>query len=147
MSTHFISIFLLFASSQDVTYTLGKAKSVKPPSVDQEATGSALAPNTHLGSAPGEVAPVGQKLLLRDYDSFHPAQKSYLGELSEEQCITAPIEANTAPAIFSQQDLGLAQTKMKDPCSGSEYVPQRLQDITPEDQHITWSIAFYQLKN
>uniref|UniRef100_A0ACD5XTM5 Uncharacterized protein n=1 Tax=Avena sativa TaxID=4498 RepID=A0ACD5XTM5_AVESA len=119
-------------SSQDVTSdTLGKAKSPKPSSINQEASGSALTPDTHLGSAPGEVAPAGQKLLLKDQDSAHPTQKSSSSEPTKEQStVAAPNEAKTPPTIFSQQD----------PSSGSQYVPRMLQEITPKDQRITGSI-------
>uniref|UniRef100_A0ACD5Y6U4 Uncharacterized protein n=1 Tax=Avena sativa TaxID=4498 RepID=A0ACD5Y6U4_AVESA len=70
-------------SSQDVTSdTLGKVKSPKPSSIYQEASGSTLSPDTHLGSAPGDVAPAGQKLLSKDQDSAHPTQKSSSSEPS-----------------------------------------------------------------
>ncbi|XP_051189315.1 uncharacterized protein [Lolium perenne] len=134
-------------SSQNVTSdTLGKAESPEPSSIDQEAMSSALTPDTHLGSAPREVTPAGQKLLLKDQDSAHPTEKSSSSEPAKEQTIfDAPNEAKTSPTIFSQQDIALAQTKMKDPSSGSQYVPQRLQEITPEDQRTTGSTPMQQV--
>ncbi|KAM0851647.1 hypothetical protein ACQ4PT_052326 [Festuca glaucescens] len=134
-------------SSQNVTSdTLGKAESPEPSSIDQEATSSALTPDTHLGSAPREVTPAGQKLLLKDQDSAHPTEKSSSSEPAKEQTsFAAPNEAKTSPTIFSQQDIALAQTKMKDPSSGSQYVPQRLQEITPEDQRTTGSTPMQQV--
>ena len=78
---------------------------------------------------------------MSDQDSAHPIQKSSSSEPTKEQtAVAAPNEAKTSPTIFSQQDIALAQTKMKDPSPGSQYVPQRLQEITPEDQRITGSI-------
>uniref|UniRef100_A0ACD5XUN7 Uncharacterized protein n=1 Tax=Avena sativa TaxID=4498 RepID=A0ACD5XUN7_AVESA len=119
-------------SSQDVTSdTIGKVKSPKPSSIYQEASGSTLSPDTHLGSAPGDVAPTGQKLLSKDQDSAHPTQKSSSSEPTKEQStVAAPNEAKTSPTIFSQQD----------PSSGSQYAPQMPQEITPKDQRITGSI-------
>ncbi|XP_047049936.1 mucin-12-like isoform X2 [Lolium rigidum] len=133
-------------SSQNGTSdTLGKAESPEPSSIDQEAMNSALTPDTHLGSAPREVTPAGQKLLLKDQDSAHPTEKSSSSEPAKEQTtFAAPNEAKTSPTIFSQQDIALAQTKMKDPSSGSQYVPQRLQEITPEDQRTTGSTPMQQ---
>jgi hypothetical protein len=70
-------------SSQDVTSdTLDKAKSPKPPSIDQEATGSALTPDTHLGSTPGELAPAEQKLLLKGNHAFCTVENSALSSKS-----------------------------------------------------------------
>ncbi|CAM0952791.1 unnamed protein product [Alopecurus aequalis] len=125
-----------YDSSQDVTSdTLGKANSLKPSSKDQETRDSALAPDTHLGSAPREVAPTREKLPLKGQDSTHPTQKSSFSEpTQEESIVAAPNEAKMSPTIFTQQNVGPAQTKMNDPSSGSQYVSQRLQDITPEDQ-------------
>ncbi|XP_044398568.1 microtubule-associated protein futsch isoform X4 [Triticum aestivum] len=87
-------------STQDVTSdTLGKAKSLKPSSIDQQATGSASTPDTHLGGASGEVARPGQKLPLKDQDSANSTQKSSYSEPQKEQStVAAPNQSKGSQA-------------------------------------------------
>ncbi|XP_044984216.1 titin-like isoform X7 [Hordeum vulgare subsp. vulgare] len=97
-------------STQDVTSdTLGKAKSLKPSSIGQEATGSALTPDTHLGSAPGEVA-------RPDEDSANPGQKSSSSERQKEQStVAAPNQAKASQAtseVVTSVDQSMAPSEL-----------------------------------
>ncbi|XP_048531357.1 microtubule-associated protein futsch-like isoform X12 [Triticum urartu] len=104
-------------STQDVTSdTLGKAKSLKPSSIDQQATGSASTPDTHLGSASGEVARPAQKLPL----------KEPLSVVERNEKITvAEAESKVSRPVIAQQDVkhvpGISEPALDNVSTEEEY--------------------------
>ncbi|XP_044392237.1 microtubule-associated protein futsch [Triticum aestivum] len=103
-------------STQDVTSdTLGKAKSLKPSSIDQQATGSASTPDTHLGGASGELARPGQELPLKDQDSANSTQKSPSSEPQKEQStVAAPNQSKASQAtseVLTPADQSIAPSE------------------------------------